>query len=198
MAEMMGPQTGLLSGPGQQPMPGEEPTPGGDEQLNVSPEEQAQYDQFVNNGLSLIYDEKTMPHIIKTLSAGDPVEGLASAVVLVVTRLQDSAEKAGRKIGPDVLMHGGKELLEDLANLAGKAKIHDYNDDELQGAMFRALDLFREMQMKQGKIDKSAVERDMNMLVEADKSGRLAKNNPGLAQYSEAVAKAKTAGAANG
>ena len=152
-----------------------------DGQPNVAPEEQAQYDQFVDQALSVIYDEKSMPQIIESLKGnGNPVDGLANTVVNVVTRVQDSAEKAGQALSPDVLFHGGTEILEDLAGLSEKAGIHKFSPEEVEGALFQAMDLYREAKGRDGGAAAPQIKQDFNELVALDQAGKLDEIQPGL------------------
>ncbi len=141
------PRHGLLTQQ-QAPAPGAtaptpEPTDG--ERPNVSPEEQAIYDQFVDNALSAIYDDKSLPQIIESLKGdGNPVDGLANTAVNVVVRVQDSAEQADQAISPDVVFNAGIEILEDLAELAATAGVHEFTAQEVEGATFQAMAAFDE------------------------------------------------------
>lgn len=151
------------------------------EQPNVTPEEQAQYDRFIDMAFRLIYDERSFPAILKRLAATpDPVEGLAAVVVMVVSRLKDSAQQQGVEISPDVLFHGGSELLEDIADTAAKAGVHQYTEQQLEQALYRALDLYRAMDQR-GGADQQTFQQDWNALVQADRQGRLGDLVPQLA-----------------
>jgi hypothetical protein len=181
----------IMSGPGEERGEGAadgaaeeaaEVQPGQGERPNVSPEEQAQYDRFIDMAFRLIYDQKSFPQILKRLTATpDPVEGLAATVVMVVSRLRDSAKRQGVEISPDVLYHGGSELLEDLADTAEKAGIHRYGPEEMEKALYRALDLYRSIEQRAGA-DPRAFRQDWEMLVSADKEGRLGEVLPQFAQ----------------
>ena len=155
----------------------------GGEQPNVSPEEQGIYDQFVNNAFSVIYDEKSLPSIIESLKGdGNPVEGLANTAVGVVTRVQDSAEKAGQTLPPEVVFQAGVEILEDLADLAEKAGVHDFTPEELEGAAFQAMDLYRELKGRDGGTAAPQIKEDFNQLIALDQAGRLDEVAPGLTE----------------
>jgi len=150
-------------------------------QPNVSPDEQAEYDKFVDNGLKLIYSEQMMPKIIERLGASkNPIEGLANVTFMVVQRLEASAEKAGRQISEDVLFNGAVEILEDIANLAKEAGVHDFTEEEMESAGYAALDLYGEAKQQSGGLDKEAMTRDMSALIQADQSGELEQVFPGL------------------
>ena len=171
---------GLLPGgppPGQQapggPPPGPQ-APADRPQANVSPEEQSEYNQFVTNGLSMIYSEEAIPAILQGLSgSGDPVEGVANTAVMIISRLEDSAKQANQTVSPDVLFHGGTELLADLVNLAEQAGIHKFSDEDRERALFRALDLYREMRQGSGQLDEEDLKAQFAELVQADQEGRL-------------------------
>lgn len=198
--------TGLLSGtqPDRTSMPAGQPAPnamqpqpqpqamaaGADgeqtpqaegETPNATPEEQAQYNKFVDNALSLIYDKKSLPVILKNLAGGgDPVQGLATTTVSIVSRLNDSARQKGVEISADVLLHGGIEILQDLADTSEKAGIHKFTPDEVQSATYKAMDLARETFTSKGELDPNAMKQEFAGLVQADKAGKLNQIVPGL------------------
>ena len=162
------------------------PEAGGEEGSNVSPEEQKQYDQFVGNGMKLIFNKQGVQNILKAIKGdGKPVDGLANALVMVVTRLEDSAEQAGQKISPDVVMHGGVELLEQLADLAQKAGVHDFSKKELDGALYRAMDLYRERRQQQGKLPVDQLKGDFQQMQQAEQQGTLENDLPGITQFAQ-------------
>lgn len=173
---MPAPQGGAASAPTGQSDDGQTP--------NVSPEEQAQYDKFVDNGLALIYDKKTFPAILTNLKAGpDPVQALAATTVQIVTRLSDSAQEHGEKIDGDVMFHGGLELLQDLATTAERAGIHKFTPQELDAATYRAMDLARQVLTQKGELDPNQLKQQFGQIVQADRAGQLDKVIPGIDQY---------------
>lgn len=162
---------------------------GEEAQPNVSPEEQQQYEQFVGNAMTLIYDEDRTPRMLAGLKgAGNPAEGLASTAVTVVKGLADSAEQNGVQISPDVMMHGGLEIIEELADLQREAGIADLTPEEIEGAFYRALDLYRESATAEGKLDTAALEQDFAVMQQADQQGRLGEVLPGADQAAQRFA----------
>lgn len=154
------------------------------EQPNVSPELQAQYEKFVTNGLTLI--EKASPQLIKRMQvAQNPVEALATATVQVVTRLEDSAAKAGQQLAPEVLIHGGLEIMGTLAEAAEAAGVHTFTEEEIESASFAAMDQYGTL--REGMLDKAAIGRDFQAMMEADKAGKLDEVMPGLSEYARKV-----------
>jgi Glu-tRNA(Gln) amidotransferase subunit E-like FAD-binding protein len=163
--------------------PAPQPEAAGEEQSNVTPEEQAIYDEFVDKALSAIYDDKSLPQIIESLKGdGNPVDGLANTAVGVVVRVQDSAEKAGQALTPDVVLHAGSEILEDLAGLAEKAGIHKFTSEEIEGAAFQAMDLYREMKGRDGGAARPQIVEEFNQVVALDQAGRIDEVAPGLTE----------------
>ncbi|MCP4536509.1 MAG: hypothetical protein GY832_05125 [Chloroflexi bacterium] len=141
---------------------------------NVTPEEQAEYDKFVDNGSKLIFDENMAPQILKRIEEAEaPAEGLASVVVNLVLRLRDAARQSGAEIDPAILMHGGMELMENLAELSAAAGVHEFSEKEKESALYLAMDKFGTIELETGNLNKEALTEDMNMLQQADQSGGL-------------------------
>ncbi|WP_395451209.1 hypothetical protein ACHMW7_16285 [Aminobacter sp. UC22_36] len=155
----------------------QQPAQGGlGESVQASPEEQQAYEHFIGKSMELIYNKQMLPQVLSLLQGeGDPIEGLARASALVIGRVASAAQQAGEKLSGDVLLHAGTATFEDLANLASEAGIHDFGEDQdgLEGAYFKALDLYREMLQSSGQLDEAAAAEDLNKLMQADKDGQL-------------------------
>ncbi len=157
----------------------------GEEQPNVTPEEQAAYEQVVRNALRIIYpageEAKAAPTVLKALKAGqNPILALAGAAVTIVTTLRESAKQAGRPIDPEILFHAGREIVEELAELASAAKIHDFSEGETEHAFYAALDMYRASAEESGDIDAEGLKQGFAELKQADNEGRLGSVLPGL------------------
>lgn len=171
------------------PAPAVEPDPTrvpDDGEANVTPEEQAQYEQFVTNGLEVIYGDEgegtpVRPDILNRLrESSDPLENLANTTVWLVTMLETSAEQGGGQLDDAVVMHGGKALLEELAEVAEAGAIHDYSEQELEGAWYRGLDLYRETATAEGRVDPEALKQQFGEIEQADREGRMSEVLPGV------------------
>lgn len=177
---------------GDQPV--EEPNLDGDEDPNVTPEEQKAYEDFVADGLLLIYEGgQVRPSILELLDedptdlieilgdVGDlekfsPVVALAATAVVIVLEL---VRRAGENRPDDaIIMHGGKEILEDLANLAEEAKIHDFTPEELNRAWLMGMDLWREAAAAEGLIDTEQLKAEFAAIKEADARGEFGGDVP--------------------
>ena len=170
--------------------------PAGD-QSNVTPEEQAMYDTVVKNAQQIIYtdDGQVSPVILSHLAgefepetmqmfegaeppvSKNPVDNLAVTAVALVLFLDANATSSGVDVPDYVLYHAGNEILEDLADVAQAGKIHDYSEDELEGAFYRALDLFR---ISSPRVNSEQLGEEFATIANADKSGQLGQLLPGL------------------
>lgn len=168
------------------------PEEGGDS--NVSPEEQQQYDTFVQKAAELIYgDGKVRPEILQSLAparepAKDPKGGnpavlaLANTAVQIVSKLDSSSKQAGFQVSDDVLYHGGSEVVEMLAEIAQHAGFHDYTEHEIQGAFFQAVDDYRPIAEEMGRTDQQTLKGQFQQVVDADQKGELNQLLPGIDQ----------------
>jgi hypothetical protein len=177
---------------------------GGDmegEASNVTPEEQAQYDQFVNNALEIIYPQQSQgqpspaimqglagqmdPQVAEMFAQADPpvgnspIDNLAATGVSLVLMVEASAAQANAAISDDVLYHAGADILAELAEVAEAAKIHEYPDAEMESALYRALDLYR---VSSPRVDPERLKQEFGQIVEADKAGQLDQLLPGIGQ----------------
>lgn len=179
---------GLEGGSGAAPI-GFNGEAGPDEEPNVSPEEQQQYDRFVENGMQLIYDEngKVSDEVVKRLSTGNkPIDALAQTAVWLVMLLEQDAARNKATVEDDVLMHAGKELFEQLVEVAEALGIHTYKEAELQGAWYTALDMYREANSDEGgRFDPEIAAAEFTQLNEADKEGRADEVLPGFEEQTE-------------
>lgn len=155
-----------------------------EEQPNVGPDEQQAYDTFVGNGMELLYNENVMPKLLESIrSAEDPAEGLGNAVATLVMRLDDSASKAGQEISGDVKLHAAKELLEQMAEVAEEAGVHEYSEEEMESAFYSALDTYRTTRQAEGKLNPEEFQGDMQEIQAADQEGRIDEVLPGVSEY---------------
>lgn len=192
---------GLLDMGGGQPAPADPAAQGappadtvtddeGTEQ--ATPEEQAQYDAFVKMGRSLIGDggEKLLDmldedpaDLIKILGDAETLRDPSPAVTLAATAVivvMEAIRRSPEKPDDAVILHGGKELLETIAQLGSDAGGHDYSQDEMNQAWLHAQDLYRETASAAGLIDDDALKQQFDEIVTSDKEGRLGKVLPGL------------------
>lgn len=124
-----------------------------------------------------------------------PQDSVAATAVLV-TLLTDANFGFGGKAeeqeqrGPSpeepdyaaVLHEGGKVITEVLMEMSEAAKIHDFNEQDIEAVWARGMSLYlvAAEAMGGGGITRDGLKREFSKLVEADKAGSLNKVLPGL------------------
>lgn len=164
---------------------GDEPQP------NVTPEEQAQYEMIVKNALEIIYpkgEEALSPEVSKSLTGSDkPVLNLALTAVTVIQGLVASAKQAGKPLDQEVLFHAGTQILEELAEAAEAFKIHDYSEEDVEHALYLAVDMYREQATQAGDINPDEMKGLFAELQQADQEGRFDELAPGAAEHAKKI-----------
>lgn len=204
MATPQGIGAGIAPQVGQEPAmqpgaAGAPPQPSGD-QSNVTPEEQAQYDQFVRNAVEIIYpedaqgqmspalagqlqgqfDEQSMQMlqgVEPPLDPANPLDNIAGAAVLICLYLDASASQAGFDIDDDIMFNGGAEVVEILASDGEAMGFFDVDDQQTEQAFYRACDIFRTVSPR---VDQNMLADQFQEIVSADQQGKLAQLLPNL------------------
>lgn len=158
-----------------------------DQGEQATPEEQAKYEEFVKTGYGMMYaGGKVSPAVLKmldddptdliaALGNGDefkqfsPLVALAATAAIITLKV---CEKTGEKDGA-IIMHGGKAIMEDLVEVAGKAGIKDYSEEEMNQAFHMGADLFRHAAESKGILDMSQAKEEWGQITAADKAGKL-------------------------
>lgn len=169
-----------------------------EDQSNVSPEEQQAYDTVMGKAAELIYGKgQVMPQIVDALKpaksadekpddegkGGNPaVLALANTAVQVVSKLDASSKEQGFQIPDDVLYHAGSEIVAMLAEVAEAAGIHDYSEEEINGAFLQAVDNYRPIAEQMGRTDDATLKQQFGEIEQADEQGQLGQLLPGIDQ----------------
>ncbi len=175
----------------------EQTDPGSDDgEPNVSPEEQAAYEEFVTTGLEAIYEGgKVKPGILELLD-NDPADLIATlgqdipelgerfnptvalAATAVVVTLE-IIERLPEKPDGEIIMHGGKAILEELADLANE-RGGDFTQEEINQAYLHAVDIYQATGTAAGTVDKELASQEFADILNAQDEGRLDEVVPGL------------------
>lgn len=178
-----------------QPMPsyGED----GGEGQGFSAEEQAEYEDFVTRANDLIHGgekAEVMPEILESLGRGrakveapeggeaptnGPILALANTAVQIIQKLDVDAMEAGKPWSDDVLQQGATEVIGMLDEVAEAAGIYVYSEEDVNGAYFQAVDLYRPIAIEMGRTTDETLKGQFAEIVEADKAGRLSDVLPG-------------------
>lgn len=166
---------------------------GGEEQPNVTPEEQQFYDATVDNGLKLLYSPNTLQNVRKQLQMavqdGAPVEALAKITARIAMGLEDSAKKSGAEIPGDILFHAGVDLLGAIAELSERSRIHTFTPEEMEQALYGALDIYGTQRGEEGTLNVDEISGEFQQLLAAEQEGRLDEVIPGITQKAEQIRK---------
>lgn len=156
---------------------------------NVTEEEQAQYDQFVQNAAQIIYTEdgQVQQEVLGRLSTGNkPIDTMAQTLVWLVMMVEQDAKRNGIVIDDGVIFHAAAEILELLVEVSEAANLHTWKEAEIQGAWYNALDMYREANTGEGgRIDPEESAAAFEALDAADKEGRADEIVPGFEQLME-------------
>jgi len=197
---------GVVAGGQPQPQQAQPPRSApGDEQeggkpTDASPEEQAQYNEFVDKALDVIYPATTKGEMSPALAAQlqgqfsedtmnllgaiepplDPANAqdcIAATAVMLCLFLDASAQQAGIEISDDVMFNAGAEIVEILASDGEAAGFFEVSDEETENAFYRACDIFR---TTSPRVDQQVLAQQFNEIVDADHQGQLKKLLPTL------------------
>lgn len=175
-----------------------------DEQPNVSGDEQAAYEDFVLAGFALIYNKgRVRPEIASMLDKDPsdlravlneaeelqnftPMLAVAATAVIVVLQLMRVA--GNERPADDVVFHGGRAIVEELAEIYAKIEKKELSQPDVNQAFAHAMDLYREAGTEAGYVNEEALKQVWNQVVAADKEGRLAEVSPELAKINELAA----------
>lgn len=165
----------------------------------ASPEDQARYEEFVKTGFGMMYSGgKVNEDILKLLDddpsdlvkeLGDseelrnftPVVALgATAAIVTLQVVRETKEQDGA-----IILQGGKDILDDLSQVALSAGIREYSQDEVNQAMHIGADLYRHAAQEEGLIDLDQAKEEWGQITAADKEGRLGEVIPQFAGVQE-------------
>jgi hypothetical protein len=177
---------GLISEP-QGGMAADDATVPDDAGQAATPEEQEAYDEFVKTAYGMMYEGgEVKPEILKFLDEDpsdliavlgspeelqqfSPIVALAATAAIITLK---TCEQTGEKDGT-IILHGGQEILEDVAEIARNAGIRDYSEEEMSEAFRMGADLFREAGAEQGIVNLDEAKSEWGEITAADKEGRL-------------------------
>jgi len=166
-----------------------------EEEPNVTDEEQMAYQQFVEASWELIYaDGKVNEGIIAMLDE-DPADLIAvlgelpelkdkfsPITALAATAAMVTLEVVRRTDPPpddDIIFHGGRAILEDLAQLA----LTDFEQKDLNGALLMATSFYGAAAEQEGMIDKEVSSQAFADLLNAQEEGREDEIIPGASRF---------------
>lgn len=141
---------------------------------SVTPEEQALYDKFVSMALIALYDEKMADQFAQMISgAEDPTMAVAEVASSVALRVLSDAQENGVELTGDVLLHGGKEIVEATIEMAETVTGIEFDDQMMEASFFAAADMFRAQIEQMGMYGDDAKAEDIQAIEQMKASGQL-------------------------
>lgn len=125
----------------------------------ASPELQAKYNRFVAMGIMMLWDEKFTPKALAVFKEHpNQTDALASIGAAIAQRIYMKAKEQGDEIPPEVVVHAGWELMNEVAEFATAAGVQGIEPDEIETAYYLAADKVREALEKAGLMDPSVAQ----------------------------------------
>lgn len=133
-----------------------------DDEPNVTPEEQALYDDFVHNAMNVMYSEATSREVLNTIQTAETtVEGIAQAAILVGDQVYQKAVEQNVTIPDAVLGHAGDQIIDAIIEMAQAANvIQDISDNDRFIIQTRVEGLWRENHPEM--VDQEQEQQDFN------------------------------------
>lgn len=155
---------------------------------NVTPQMQQEFEKVMDDAQKLIYGKATFGTVLQSLKAGNnPISSLARTTITLILRLKDAYEQNKAPIDDAVLFGVGKAILEDLAQTATLAKIHDFSQHDIDVAFYNAMDMYRAIGVQKGWLDPKEFQQEIQQIKQADADGTLDKILPGMQEVAQKV-----------
>lgn len=131
----------------------------------ASPEMQKTYNRFVGACMLVVWDEKFMPKALELFqNSPNQTDALASVTAGVVQRVSQEAKKRSQPIPLEVMVHGGLEVVQQVADMATTGGIQGIEPDEIETAFYLAADKVRDVLVASGDLDLSEAKQGMEQL----------------------------------
>lgn len=136
--------------------PGDDGMPFQLDDQEVSPEEQAQYDQFVTRAMVMIHHQESRDRVLKALNNPNMTvhESVGRTTAMITKMVENMAAAAKVKLSPDVMFHGAQEIVGDLMEVGRAAGVFKLDDAaaaaETEKAFLSAVKMYGEA-LSQGK-----------------------------------------------
>lgn len=125
------------------------------DKTKTNSETQAIFDLFIINGMELIYDENQAKTMLPRLSSGDdPTKTMAELLVDIITRIIESAQDAGKKIPPEVVLHGGNFLFAELLKVLEAAGMEPLTEEQKTSVWQMASSIYIDQAISSGQMSK--------------------------------------------
>lgn len=143
------PQPQAAGQPMQQPAQGGTP-----DAQEATPEQRAQFDQFVSTGMAILFDPQFVNTARQRIEGDDnPIDAVAEVATNIVNRIFTEAMKQGEDIDQLVVLHGGWQILNYVAEVAQVGAGVEMAPEDIETAFYLAADKFRKMLEAEGLME---------------------------------------------
>jgi hypothetical protein len=110
--------------------------------------------RIVTRGLELIHVPQTRDQVINALKTSpNPVQGVADQTVALIQRIDSLSRQEGKEINMEAKLFGGKELVDEIAELSEAAGAGALDDDDKDLATTVAVQDYLKGEIKAGRVD---------------------------------------------
>jgi hypothetical protein len=150
--------------------------------VQASEQERQQLELFIANGRKII--NEAGEQILGQIQAQDPVDGVATATVMVLERLQEAALESGAQLSPDVVISAGAYIMGDIIALYEQSGGEPFNDEQKYQAFSLAASMYIDNALKSGKITPEELQAFADMMAQSEEGQKVAQEvgyKPGAA-----------------
>ncbi|MEA1992214.1 MAG: hypothetical protein U9N58_08485 [Thermodesulfobacteriota bacterium] len=124
-------------------------------------------DKFITKGTMLIHSPETRNQILSLLQGRNPVESVASALVITVKKLDEVSRREGLEVNDSVKLKGSEELISQIIEV-GKAAdtLKDFDDDKKELAYSLGVQEYIKGEIQAGRINKQALAEEIKTAME--------------------------------
>jgi len=144
-------------------MPNQYPTENA-KQVQPSPEQQRQLELFITSGTKIIQSPRMQQSIAQHTKAQDPLDAIASSVVMVMERLERVAQQNGEKLDPDVELQAANVLLGEIIKVYEKSSGQKLSEEQKYQAFSLAISTYLDDAINTGKISKEELAQLADMI----------------------------------
>ena len=150
----------------QEQMPPEAQAPGEGSEYELSPEQQEQIDNYVDNATLMIHSQPASDKILESLASIDnPQAAVAKTANLVHDMLEQGFQKNQKQHNELTLMFGAYQMIDELIELGEIAGIFQMDENQKYAAHHLAIQHYFGRGIKEGWIDPVELQKNVEPLM---------------------------------
>lgn len=127
-----------------------------EEESNVTPEEQKQYDTVVGKAMELLYDEERLGYLVDKLKGGakNISKEIGHSAAMTLSTIDQTVKEQGQQIPEEILFNAGEEIVSQIVDIAVAAGIvsPEQEQDVAEAALYEGLRVWGQNMGRDGKI----------------------------------------------